>query len=85
MKGTKELLYVTWSAEEEENGCVSFLVPEYSHVTGDGRVARHGLGRQVIVAVRAVEEGLPPLAVWKVGLEDETRAWTGHGIQWTPS
>lgn len=60
-------------------------MPEYSHVAGDGRVAGHGLGRQVIVAVRAVEEGLSPLAVWKVGLEDEAGAWTGHGIQGTSS
>lgn len=64
---------------------LAFPVPEYSHVAGDGRVAGHGLGRQVIVAVRAVEEGLPPLVVWKVGLDDEARAWTGHGIQGTPS
>lgn len=44
---------------------------EYSHVTGDGGVSGHGLRRQVIVAVGAVEEGFPPLAVHKVGLNDQ--------------
>lgn len=44
---------------------------EYSHVTGDGGVSGHGLRRQVIVTVGAVEEGFPPLAVHKVGLNDQ--------------
>lgn len=43
----------------------------YSHVTGNGGVSRHGLGREVIVAVRAVEERLSPLTVDKIGLQDE--------------
>ena len=52
-----------------------------SHVTGDGGVPGHGLGREVVVAVGAVEEGLSPLAVHKVGLEDEAGARAGHGVQ----
>lgn len=49
---------------------------------GDGRVPRHGLGRQVIVAVGAVEEGLPSLVVpGEVGVEDQTRAGGGLRVQ----
>lgn len=58
---------------------------QYSHVTGDGGVSGHRLRRQVIVAVGAVEEGFPPLAVHKVSLKDQARTRTRHGIQGTPS
>lgn len=58
---------------------------QYSHVTGYGGVSGHRLRRQVIVAVGAVEEGFPPLAVHKVGLKDQARTRTRHGIQGTPS
>lgn len=51
-----------------------------SHLTGDGGVSGHGR-RDVIVAVRAVEERLSPLAVDKVGLQDESRARAGDGVQ----
>lgn len=44
---------------------------EDSHVTSDGGVSGHGLWRQVIVAVGAVEERLPPLAVHVIGLKDQ--------------
>lgn len=43
----------------------------HSHVTGDGGVSGHRLGREVVVAVGAVEERLSPLAVDKIGLQDE--------------
>ncbi len=46
---------------------------------------RHRLRCKVIVAVGAVEEGFPPLAVHKVGLKDQARTRTRHGIQGTPS
>ncbi|TNN48942.1 hypothetical protein EYF80_040832 [Liparis tanakae] len=49
---------------------------------GDGGVPGHGLGRQVVVAVGAVQEGLPPLAVAReVGVEDQPRAGGGLGVQ----
>lgn len=54
----------------------------YSQFRGDGGVAWHGFGRQVIVAVRAVQEGLPPLAVaGEVGVEDQARAGRRLGVQ----
>lgn len=53
----------------------------YSHVTGNGGVSRHGLGWEVIVAVRAVEEWLSPLTVDKIGLQDEAWARAGHWVQ----
>lgn len=54
---------------------------DHSHVTGDGGVSGHRLRREVVVTVRAVEKRLSPLAVDKVGLQDEARAWAGHGVQ----
>lgn len=51
-----------------------------SHLTGNGGVSGHSR-RDVIVAVRAVEERLSPLAVDKVGLQDERRARAGDGVQ----
>lgn len=52
---------------------LSFLacLGRYSHVASDGGVPGHGLGGQLVVAVRAVQEGFPPLAVDEVGLQDE--------------
>lgn len=43
----------------------------HSHVTGNGGVSGHRLGREVVVTVGAVEERLSPLAVDKIGLQDE--------------
>lgn len=51
-----------------------------SHLTGDGGVSGHRR-RDVIVAVRAVEKGLSPLAVDEVGLQDQGRARAGDGVQ----
>lgn len=45
-----------------------------SRLTGDRGVAGHGLGRRVIVAVRAVEEGLSALAGGHPGVQHEPRA-----------
>ena len=46
-----------------------------SQLSYDGRVSGHGFGREVVVAVGAVEEGLSPLAVARqVGVEDQARA-----------
>lgn len=55
------------------------------YVTGNGGVPGHRLWREVIIAVRSVQEGLPALTVDKVCLENEPRSWAGHGIQGTPS
>lgn len=54
--------------------------PLNSHLTGNGGVSGHSR-RDVVVAVRAVEERLSPLAVDKVGLQDESRARAGDGVQ----
>lgn len=54
--------------------------PLNSHLTGNGGVSGHSR-RDVVVAVRAVEERLSPLAVDKVGLQDEGRARAGDGVQ----
>lgn len=43
----------------------------HSHVTGYGGVSGHRLWGEVVVTVRAVEERLSPLAVDKIGLQDE--------------
>lgn len=53
----------------------------HSHVTGDGGVSGHRLGREVVVAVGAVQKRLSALAVHKVGLQDEAGARAGHGVQ----
>jgi len=54
----------------------------YLQFRGDGGVPGHGLGRQVVVAVGAVQERLPPMAVAReVGVEDQTRAGGGLGLQ----
>lgn len=50
-------------------------------VTGSSRVPGRTFGWKVKVRVWAVEEGFPPLAVGKVGLQDQTRAWTGLRVQ----
>lgn len=54
----------------------------HSHVTGNRGVSGHRLGREVVVAVGAVEERLSPLAVDKIGLQDEAWARAGHRVQW---
>lgn len=52
----------------------------YSQFSNNGRVSRQGLGRQFVVAVRAVEEGLAALAVARlVGMENQT--WTRRRLQ----
>lgn len=54
----------------------------YSQFRGDGGVSWHRFGGQVIVAVRAVEEGLSPLAVTgEVRVEDQARAGGRLGVQ----
>ncbi len=53
----------------------------HSHVTGNGGVSGHWLGREVVVTVRAVEERLSPLAVDKIGLQNEAWAWAGHWVK----
>lgn len=53
----------------------------HSHVTGNGGVSGHRLGREVVVAVGAVQERLSPLAVDKISLQDEAWARAGHGVQ----
>ncbi len=53
----------------------------HSHVTGNGGVSGHRLGREVVVAVRAVQERLSPLAVDKIGLQDKAGARAGHRVQ----
>lgn len=62
-----------------------FCPPLYLHITGNRGVPGHRLWREVIVAVRSVQEGLPALTVDKVCLENQPRPWAGHGIQGTPS
>lgn len=47
--------------------------------TSNRRIAWHGLGRHVVIAVRTVQEGLAPLALWKAGVQYQT--WAGLGIQ----
>lgn len=47
----------------------------YLQFRGDGGIPWHRLGWQIIVAVRAVEEGLSPLVMAReVSVEDQTRA-----------
>lgn len=54
----------------------------YSQFRGDGGVSGHGFGGQVVVAVRAVQEGLSPLAVTgEVSVEDQARAGRRLGVQ----
>lgn len=53
----------------------------HSHVTGNGGVSGHRLGREVVFTVGAVEERLSPLAVDKIGLQDEAWARAGHRVQ----
>lgn len=61
--------------------CVS-VCAFYLQFRGDGGVPRHRLGRQIVVAVRAVEEGLSPLVVTgEVGVEDQARAGGGLRVQ----
>lgn len=54
----------------------------HSHITGNGGVSGHWLGWEVIVTVGAVEERLSPLAVDKIGLQNEAWARAGHWVQW---
>lgn len=42
-------------------------------LTVDGGVARHGFGRCVVVWVRAVQEGLSPLALWERRVKHQPR------------
>lgn len=59
-----------------------------SQLWGNRGVARHGFGREVVVAVWAVQEGLSPLVVsglGEVGVKYEPRARGGLRIQWTAS
>lgn len=50
----------------------------------NGGVAGHGLWREVVIAVRAVEEGLTPLAVaGHVGVQHQPRAGGHLRVQWT--
>jgi len=58
------------------------LISFYLQFRGDGGVSWHGLGGQFIITVRAVEEGFSALVVsWKIGVEDQTRAGGGLGVQ----
>lgn len=63
---------------------LSLCSASYLHVTGNGGVPGHGLWREVIITVGAVQEGLPTLTVDKVCLENQARSRAGHGIQGTP-
>ncbi len=57
----------------------------YSQLLSNKRgVARGGFGREVVVAVRAVKERLPPLTVTgHVRMKGQTRAWWRLQVQWT--
>lgn len=57
----------------------------HSQVTGNGGVAGHGFRGQVVVAVGAVQEGLPALAMGEGALEDQPRARAGLGVQHAPA
>ncbi len=57
----------------------------YSQLLSNKRgVARGGFGREVVVAVRAVKERLPPLTMTgHVRMKGQTRAWWRLQVQWT--
>lgn len=58
------------------------IFPVFSPFTGEGRVTRDRLGGHVVVRVRAVEEGLPSLAL-EGGVQGEARALRAQrGVAW---
>lgn len=60
---------------EFDTTAVSLSVHVDSQFSDDGRVSRQGLGRQVVVAVGTVQEGLAALAVARqVGMQNQTWA-----------
>lgn len=64
--GRAAALGQAWRSWRVGRGC--------SRLAGDRRVPGHGLGRHVIVAVRAVQEGLAALAGGRPGVQHEAGA-----------
>lgn len=72
MPGMKQisLLSTFFYCSTPLNDAVDLLFPK------NGRISRQGLRREVVVTVRAVQEGLAALAIsCLVGMQDQTRTW----------